>query len=142
MGLYLLLDPDGRVNSAVSSNVGPEGAVEVSVEIFQRVSQSPRAFRYLIGENTLEDIIEAPPVILVNEIHMAWFRAALAEAGKLAAVNTAIASLGPVKQELWEYASAIRIDDPDVIAVAAALDIDLRATFDRAAEIKAERQPA
>lgn len=84
---------------------------------------------------------EPEPVVPVpSEIHIAWLRAALAEAGTLSAVNAAVASAGPVKQALWEYATTIRRNDPDVVAIAGALSIDLDALFIRADEIRIERQ--
>jgi hypothetical protein len=70
------------------------------------------------------------------DIHIAWLRAALAEAGRLDAVNAAVASQGQVKQALWDYATTISRTDPDVMAIASALSIDLAALFMRADEIR------
>lgn len=81
-----------------------------------------------------------PSVPVPADIHVAWLRAALAEAGTLSAVNAAVASAGAVKQALWEYATTIRRNDPDVMAIAGALSIDLDALFIRADEIRIERQ--
>ncbi len=81
-----------------------------------------------------------PVVPVPSEIHIAWLRAALAEADVLGAVNAAVASAGAVKQALWEYAATIRRNDPDVVAIAGALSIDLDALFIRADEIRLERQ--
>lgn len=75
-----------------------------------------------------------------REIHAAWLRAALAEAGKLSAVNAAVAQAGPVKQALWEYATTLNDADTDIIAIASALKIDLAALFDRAEAIRDTRQ--
>lgn len=82
---------------------------------------------------------QAPAPIV--EIHAAWLRAALAEPGtdKLGAVNAAVASQGPVKLALWEFATTIRIGDANVVAIAGALNIDLRALFDRADEMRRSR---
>lgn len=74
-----------------------------------------------------------------DDTHAAWLRAALAEAGKLDAVDAAVEAAGPVKVALWQYATTIRRDDSDVTAVAAALKIDLAALFLRAEEIRRER---
>ena len=84
---------------------------------------------------------EPEPVVPVpTEIHIAWLRAALAEEGVLDDVNAAVASAGAVKQALWEYATTIRRADPDVVAIAGALSLDLDALFIRADEIRIERQ--
>lgn len=72
-------------------------------------------------------------------VHAAWFRAALAEIGAVENVNRAVAAQGPVAATLWEYATTIRSDDPDVIAVAAAVGVDLSALFARALEIRGQR---
>lgn len=74
-----------------------------------------------------------------DETHAAWLRAALAEAGKLDAVDAAVEAAGPVKLALWQYATTIRRDDPDVMAIAGALKIDLAALFLRADAIRRER---
>lgn len=71
--------------------------------------------------------------------HVAWFKAALAKAGKLTAVNTAVAGLPQDKQVLWEYATNVNSEDADVKAIAAALNIDLQAMFDSAETIRRER---
>lgn len=78
--------------------------------------------------------IEAPA-----DVHVAWLRAALAEAGKLDQVDAAVTSKGAVKKALWDYATSISRSDPDVIAVATALSIDLAALFLRADAIRRER---
>lgn len=84
---------------------------------------------------------EPEPVIPVpSEIHIAWLRAALAEAEVLDDVNAAAAAAGAVKLALWEYATTIRRADPDVVAIAGALSLDLDALFIRADEIRSERQ--
>lgn len=84
---------------------------------------------------------EPEPVIPVpTEIHVAWLRAALAEDGVLDDVNAAVAAAGAVKLALWEYATTIRRNDPDVVAIAGALSLDLDALFIRADEIRLERQ--
>jgi hypothetical protein len=81
-----------------------------------------------------------PPSQRPREIHAAWLRAALAEAGKLSAVNAAVAQAGPVKQALWEYATTLNDADTDIIAIASSLKIDLAALFDRAEAIRDTRQ--
>lgn len=80
----------------------------------------------------------APPSP-ARSIHVAWFRAALADAGKLDAVETAVGTLARSKQILWEYASEVSEADADVKAVAAALKIDLAAIFDAAEALRAAR---
>lgn len=78
-------------------------------------------------------LIETKP----REIHIAWFKAALADLGKLDAVEAAVATLPAAKRIMWEYATSIIETDADVIAIAGALRIDLAAVFDRAEEIRA-----
>lgn len=68
----------------------------------------------------------------VETVHIAWLKAALAEAGKLEAVNAAVAKAGPVQAALWEYATTINASDKDVVAIAAAMKLDLPALFRRA----------
>jgi hypothetical protein len=77
----------------------------------------------------------APP----REIHVAWFKAALADMGKLDAVDAAVATLPAAKQVMWEYATSINEADADVIAIAGALKINLAAVFDKAEAIRAEK---
>ena len=72
-----------------------------------------------------------------REIHIAWFKAALADLGFLDAVETAVATLPTAKRIMWEYATSIIEIDADVIAIAGALRIDLAAVFNRAEEIRA-----
>jgi hypothetical protein len=74
-----------------------------------------------------------------RSIHKAWLRAALAEAGKLEAVDAAVQAAGPVKWELWSNATTISQDDPDVTAIASALGIDLAAVFTAARSIRTAR---
>lgn len=82
---------------------------------------------------------EASRTVPVSSIHVAWLRAALAEAGKLAAVDAAVSSQGDVKKALWDFATSISKADADVVAIAAALKLDLDALFNRAEEIRKER---
>lgn len=80
-----------------------------------------------------------PAPIVEQTIHIAWLRAALAEAGKLTAVDRAVSATGPVQKQLWDYATTIRRNHPSVVAIAAALDLDLDALFARAAAIRGEQ---
>jgi hypothetical protein len=80
----------------------------------------------------------APPP--VNMVKRGWLRAALIRTGKLAAVEAAVATLGAEQQDLWQSATEFRIDDPDIVAIAAALSINLRDLFDLADAIRIERQ--
>jgi len=73
-------------------------------------------------------------------IHKAYFRAALASMGRLVEVDNFMAGQPLLKQELWAGATEIDITDPDIVAVADALNIDLAATLARANEIKAGRR--
>lgn len=80
---------------------------------------------------------EATAEVPVTSIHKAYFRAALAAFDKLSEVDAAVTAAGPVKAELWAGATTIDITDPDVVVIAAALDIDLAAVLTRAREIQA-----
>jgi hypothetical protein len=80
-------------------------------------------------------LIEKKP----REIHVAWFKAALADMGKLNAVDAAVATLPAAKQVMWEYATSINEADADVIAIAGALKINLAAVFDRAEAIRMDK---
>ena len=77
-------------------------------------------------------LIETKP----REIHIAWFKAALADMNKLDAVEAAVATLPAAKRIMWEYATSIIETDADVVAISAALRIDLSAAFDRAEAIR------
>ncbi len=79
------------------------------------------------------------PALSSREIHVAWFKAALAEMEVLDAVDAAVRGLPQVKQVLWEYATTIREDDADVAMLALALGIDLSEVFDRADTIRIGR---
>jgi deoxyxylulose-5-phosphate synthase len=98
-----------------------------------------RVLEWIAEGNTIADYT-APTPPPINVVKAGWLRAALARQGKLAAVNAAVAQSTEEKQELWEYATEYRIDDPDVVAIAAALGIDLRTLFDLAETIRIERQ--
>lgn len=87
----------------------------------------------------IEQPIFEPPAMTPPGIHIAWLRAALAEAGVLDDVNATVAAAGPVKQQLWDYATTITRYDTDVVAIADALSIDLDLIFARAAEIRDTR---
>jgi hypothetical protein len=83
-----------------------------------------------------------PPADSGRTIHKAWLRAALASIERLAEVDAAVQAAGPVPWELWANATTISRDDADVVAIAAALSIDLDAVFAAARAIQAARAPA
>lgn len=74
-----------------------------------------------------------------RSIHKAWLRAALADIGRIADVDAAVHTAGPVSWELWSNATTISQDDPEVNAIAGALGIDLDAVFAAALAIRAAR---
>lgn len=76
--------------------------------------------------------LPAPPV---ETIRVAWVKASLAQIGKLEPVNAAVTD--PVLKALWDSATEIRRDDPDMVEVAAALSIDLDHLWARARAIRA-----
>lgn len=79
------------------------------------------------------------PVTPPRSIHAAWIKAALVEIDKLASVNAAVGTASQVAQVLWDEATTITETDPEVVAIARVLEIDLPALFDRANEIRASR---
>lgn len=81
----------------------------------------------------------APPVAPPRSVHIAWLEAALAEIDKLASVEAAVGTASPAAQALWRRATTITETDPEVVAIASVLDIDLPALFDRANAIRASR---
>lgn len=81
-----------------------------------------------------------PPDPPVEVISVPWLKAALAQIGKLAAVNAVVTD--PVKKALWDSATEMRRDDPDMITVATALSIDLDDLWARAKAIRAARLPS
>jgi hypothetical protein len=87
----------------------------------------------------LAEIETTPPQANGRSIHKAWLRAALASIERLAEVDAAVQAAGPVHWELWANATTISRDDADVVAIAAALSIDLDAVFAAARAIQAAR---
>lgn len=73
----------------------------------------------------------SPPVKILAK---AYVRAALAQMGVLDKVEAAITN--PVLKILWEDANEVRNDDPRVVELAGALNIDLNAVFAVAEAIK------
>jgi hypothetical protein len=119
---------DGKVTGIVSAPPGWEP---------DEGNLVPCGYEVKVG-STWDGSAFVPPAL--RAVHVAWFKAALAEAGVLDQVDAAVRGLPQVKQVLWEYATTIREDDDDVTALAAALSVDLRAMFDRAEVIRQERE--
>lgn len=81
---------------------------------------------------------EQPNVVPpVEVIRTAYLKAALAQMGKLATVEAAISD--PVLKALWDAATEMRRDDPDMIALASALSIDIEAVWTAARAIRDAR---
>lgn len=80
-----------------------------------------------------------PPVVPPRSVHIAWLEAALVEIDKLASVEAAVGTASEAAQALWRRATTITETDPEVVAIANVLKIDLPALFDRANEIRASR---
>ncbi len=80
-----------------------------------------------------------PPVAPPRSVHIAWLEAALVEIDKLASVEAAVGTATPVAQALWRRATTITETDPEVVAIARVLEIDLGKLFDRAISLSAER---
>ena len=78
------------------------------------------------------------PVQPVRAVTMRQARLALHAAGKLSAIDAAIAQIGGAAQIEWEYATEVRRDRPLVSQVAAGLDMteaELDALFTQAATL-------
>ncbi|MGJ8570418.1 MAG: hypothetical protein ACSHXI_06945 [Hoeflea sp.] len=93
-------------------------------------------------ESLKAQIATLTPAEPATSIHKAYFRAALASMGRLAEVDDFMTTQSPLKQELWGGATTIDITDPDIVAVADSLAVDLPATLARANEIKAGNRGA
>lgn len=96
------------------------------------------------SEESLSDVLMkydlAGPVTRVpSTVHIAWLEQALIEISKLGAVNAAVAA-DPATASLWRRVVMVNKSDPHVVAVAAALRIDLDTLFARAEAIRRERQ--
>jgi hypothetical protein len=74
-----------------------------------------------------------------REVHAAWFKKALLEMGQLERVDTFVAALPRDMSLLWEYATSFKEDDADVVGIARALSIDLKAVFDTAETLRKAR---
>jgi golgin subfamily B member 1 len=87
----------------------------------------------------IAELEAAPKPPSDRTIHKAWLRAALASIERLAEVDAAVQSAGPVHWELWANATTISRDDADVVAIAEALKVDLDAVFAAARAIQVAR---
>lgn len=99
----------------------------------------------IASESELWDVLRAqfpdglPAGAVPPEVHIAYLRLALAEIGRLDAVNAAVQSAGVAYQQLWDYATTIQRTDAEVVAIGRALGVDLDAVFSRADEIRRAR---
>jgi hypothetical protein len=75
---------------------------------------------------SLDQEQEAPPPPAAPVVSNMALRLVLARAGKLDAVNAAVAALGAEAQLAWEYAAYIRRDHPLVEAAAQAAGIGMQ----------------
>lgn len=98
------------------------------------VSYDPNSDRVII-----KMIYPAQPNVVapVEVIRTAYLKAALAQMNKLDVVEAAIQD--PVLKALWDHATEMRRDDPDMIALAAALSIDIEAVWIAARAIREAR---
>jgi hypothetical protein len=132
------------ITSAHYTNPAPSQAVRITmqdgIEWDSDASLPPDTeIRRMLVEWLADGGVIAPyvaPPAPPREIHIAWFKATLADLGFLDAVETAVATLPAAKRIIWEYATSIIEIDADVVAIAAALRIDLAAVFDRAEAIR------
>lgn len=85
----------------------------------------------------LERLNAPPPAPPPRTVLIGWFNAALSQMGHLAAVQAAVAGEPEWKRILWEYATSVVENDADVVRLAGALNINLKAVFDRADQIRA-----
>jgi hypothetical protein len=92
---------------------------------------------WLIAAKRAALLGEPAPEAPVETIRVAYLVAALAQINKRNAVDAHISD--PVLRALWDRATEIRRDDPDMAAVAAALNVDLSDVWARARAIRAAR---
>lgn len=159
---------DGTVKGAHQQSIEriTDGEAVLSERQLNPETVDPAALGELLGKNTAEMLaqidsltkavaqrdtaIEAAeseiarltaliPVAPQGAIHIAWLKLALEEVGKLDDVDAAVAHAGRAYQILWDYATTIRRTDPEVVAIGAALDLDLDAVFARAEELRKAR---
>jgi len=123
--------PTHRVVQAVMIN-NPPG--ELYAPIGESVAYNAAAGRVEVTMSYPAQPNVTPPV---EVIRVAYLKAALAQIGKLTVVDAAVTD--PVMKALWEYAADIRRDDPDMHAIATALNIDLNDVWTRAQAIRASR---
>ena len=81
-----------------------------------------------LAEGNTPALADSLPVV-IREIDARRLRLALSELGKLAMVETAIASLGESAKIDWEYAAFVREDYPLVTALSTNLGLDVDAIF-------------
>lgn len=138
------LDPNGVVISLSSSNVLPQYSpetpgmvVEISAETYAEARARVGRAR-LVGGALQPYTPPEPEPQPVTQVHGAYLRAALAEAGDLDRVYAAHAD-DPIKLELFRGATSFSRGEPDLEAGATALAIDLDERFARADEIRRSR---
>lgn len=115
----------------------PHAALLAQVQALQAELTAAEGAQSRIAE--LEAQIAALTTTADRSIHKAYLRAALASIDRLVEVDAAVQAAGSVKWELWANATTISQDDPDVAAIAAALDIDLDVVFAAARGIRGGR---
>jgi hypothetical protein len=86
------------------------------------------------------DFAPAPPA--PRTTLRAYLMIALDEAGKLAAVEAAVTAQGGAALLLWREAATFSEADPEIIALATALQINRKAIWDRCDEIAEARRLA
>lgn len=74
--------------------------------------------------------INPAPTLRVSPLQM---RMALRQMGIIAQVDAYVAQQDPNMQDAWQYASTMPITNPMVVAVATALNVDLKSLFQLAA---------
>jgi hypothetical protein len=81
------------------------------------------------------DALKAAPALPDDQIHAAYVKQALHEMDMLDEVNGAAIAAG--KFQLWDNATSFNLREPDVVAIAAMLGIDLAEVRSRALAVKA-----
>ncbi len=121
--LYAFFNQEGRVDTAHNDNTVlqlPEGAVELTEKQFDE-----RFDLRLVGGALVVDPLPPPPPRVPQSVTMRQARLALLQTGKLAAVNSAIASMpgeaGDAARIEWEFSSIVERNRPYVQQIAVGL---------------------
>jgi hypothetical protein len=122
----------------------PSDAVSITAQEYAALLDSQASGKLIAADEQGRPVLVDPPQepVVPLEVTMRQARLALSAAGKLAAVDAAIASLPEPQKSAaqieWEYSAAVRRTQPLVLALAPAIDLSeeqLDALFIQAAAL-------